>query len=76
LGPGFIKAIRPLFKEVHFLVTGGVDATEESILGWLSAGASGVGLGSKLITKNVLANKQYEELTKTAQQLLSIQGLK
>jgi 2-dehydro-3-deoxyphosphogluconate aldolase/(4S)-4-hydroxy-2-oxoglutarate aldolase len=76
LGPGFIQAIKPLFSEVHFLVTGGVDATEQSIMSWLNAGAAGVGLGSKLITKQVLANKQYEVLTKTAQDLLSIQGLK
>jgi len=76
LGPGFIEAIRPLFREVNFLVTGGVDATEASILSWLKAGAAGVGLGSKLITKEVLANKQYDLLTTTAQQLLSIQGLK
>ena len=27
LGPGFIEAIKPLFNDVHFLVTGGVDAT-------------------------------------------------
>ncbi len=76
LGPGFIEAIRPLFKEVHFLVTGGVDATESSITSWLKAGAAGVGLGSKLITKNLLANKQYADLTLTSKQLLSIQGLK
>lgn len=76
LGPGFIEAIRPLFKEVHFLVTGGVDATEASITSWLKAGATSVGLGSKLITKNVLANKQYADLTQTSKQLLSIQGLK
>lgn len=76
LGPGFIEAIRPLFREVHFLVTGGVDATEASIISWLKAGAVGVGLGSKLITKNVLDNKQYEELTQISKQLLSIQGLK
>jgi len=76
LGPGFIEAIRPLFREVHFLVTGGVDATEASITSWLKAGAAGVGLGSKLITKNVLDNKQYEELTQISKQLLSIQGLK
>jgi 2-dehydro-3-deoxyphosphogluconate aldolase/(4S)-4-hydroxy-2-oxoglutarate aldolase len=76
LGPGFIEAIRPLFRDVQFLVTGGVDATEESITSWLKAGAAGVGLGSKLITKEVLANKQYEQLTQTAQSLLSIQGLK
>ncbi len=76
LGPGFIEAIRPLFRDVHFLVTGGVEATEENILGWLKAGAAGVGLGSKLITKNVLSNKQYDTLTQTTKKLLSIQGLK
>jgi 2-dehydro-3-deoxyphosphogluconate aldolase/(4S)-4-hydroxy-2-oxoglutarate aldolase len=76
LGPGFIDAIRPLFKEVHFLVTGGVDTTEASIGGWLKAGAAGVGLGSKLITKDVLAKKQFQQLTEATKQLLSIQGLK
>jgi 2-dehydro-3-deoxyphosphogluconate aldolase/(4S)-4-hydroxy-2-oxoglutarate aldolase len=76
LGPGFIEAIKPLFNDVHFLVTGGVDATEQSILSWLNAGAAGVGLGSKLITKSLLANKQYGELTEISKQLLSIQGLK
>jgi 2-dehydro-3-deoxyphosphogluconate aldolase/(4S)-4-hydroxy-2-oxoglutarate aldolase len=76
LGPGFIEAIRPLFRDVNFLVTGGVDATEESITGWLKAGAAGVGLGSKLITKELLNKKQYNLLTMKAQQLLSIQGIK
>jgi 2-dehydro-3-deoxyphosphogluconate aldolase/(4S)-4-hydroxy-2-oxoglutarate aldolase len=76
LGPGFIEAIKPLFSNVHFLVTGGVDATEQSIMSWLNAGAAGVGLGSKLITKSVLANKQYDVLTTTSKQLLSMEGLK
>lgn len=76
LGPGFIEAIKPLFSDIHFLVTGGVDATEQSIMSWLKAGAAGVGLGSKLITKTVLANKQYDVLTTTSKQLLSIEGLK
>jgi len=76
LGPGFIEAIKPLFSDIHFLVTGGVDATEQSIMSWLKAGAAGVGLGSKLITKTVLANKEYDVLTTTSKQLLSIEGLK
>ena len=76
LGPGFIEAIKPLFNDVHFLVTGGVDATEQSILSWLNAGAAGVGLGSKLITKSLLANKQYGELTEISKKLLSIEGIK
>jgi 2-dehydro-3-deoxyphosphogluconate aldolase/(4S)-4-hydroxy-2-oxoglutarate aldolase len=76
LGPGFIEAIKPLFSDIHFLVTGGVDATAQSIMSWLNAGAAGVGLGSKLITKTLLANKQYDELTTTSRTLLSIEGLK
>jgi 2-dehydro-3-deoxyphosphogluconate aldolase/(4S)-4-hydroxy-2-oxoglutarate aldolase len=76
LGPGFIEAIKPLFSDIHFLVTGGVDATEQNIMSWLKAGAAGVGLGSKLITKTVLASKQYDVLTTTSKQLLSIEGLK
>lgn len=76
LGPGFIEAIKPLFSDIHFLVTGGVDATEQSIMSWLKAGAAGVGLGSKLITKNVLTNKQYDILTNTTRTLLSIEGIK
>jgi len=76
LGPGFIEAIRPLFKEVSFLVTGGVDATEESITKWLKAGASGVGLGSKLITKEALQEKEFDKISIKIKELLSIQGLK
>lgn len=76
LGPGFIEAIRPLFREMHFLVTGGVDATEQSILAWMKAGAAGVGLGSKLITKEILQNKQFEHITTKMQQLHAISGLK
>ena len=76
LGPGFIEAIRPLFKEVSFLVTGGVDATEESITKWLKAGAAGVGLGSKLITKESLQNKDFDKISFKIKALLSIPGLK
>ena len=76
LGPGFIEAIRPLFRDVQFLVTGGVDATEESVTKWLKAGAAGVGMGSKLITKEVLQQKEYDKISSKIKSLLSIQGLK
>jgi 2-dehydro-3-deoxyphosphogluconate aldolase/(4S)-4-hydroxy-2-oxoglutarate aldolase len=76
LGPGFIEAIRPLFRDVQFLVTGGVDATEESVTKWLKAGAAGVGMGSKLITKEALQQKEYDKISSKIKSLLSIQGLK
>ena len=61
LGPGFVEAIKTLFTGVDFLVTGGVEPTEQNIGAWFKAGVSGVGLGSKLITKDVLANKNYKQ---------------
>ena len=48
LGANFLKAIKPLFPNLKFMPTGGVDTTEESIKSWREAGVFSVGLGSKL----------------------------
>ena len=72
LGPGFVEAILPLFPDLDFIVTGGVDATEENIKAWFKAGAAGVGLGSKLISKDVLQKKDYAALQVKAKEVISI----
>lgn len=72
LGPGFVEAIKTLFTGVDFLVTGGVEPTEQNIGTWFKAGVSGVGLGSKLITKDVLANKNYKQLETQTTQLVQL----
>lgn len=72
LGPGFVEAIKTLFTGVDFLVTGGVEPTEQNIGAWVKAGVSGVGLGSKLITKDVLANKNYKQLETQTTQLVQL----
>ena len=72
LGPGFVEAIKTLFTGVDFLVTGGVEPTEQNIGAWFKAGVVGVGLGSKLITKDVLANKNYKELETQTTQLVQL----
>lgn len=51
LGTGFLKAIKPLFPQMRFMPTGGVNPTKESIAGWFEAGVSAVGMGSKLFAK-------------------------
>jgi len=48
LGPKFLKAVKPLFPNLRFMPTGGVDVTESSIGDWFRAGVFSVGLGSKL----------------------------
>jgi 2-dehydro-3-deoxyphosphogluconate aldolase/(4S)-4-hydroxy-2-oxoglutarate aldolase len=68
LGPGFIKAVHGPMPRSRLMPTGGVDATEESVNEWISAGAACLGLGSKLISKEFMAQKNYtgiEELTGT-----------
>lgn len=72
LGPGFVEAIKPLFRNVDLLVTGGVDATEESIRTWYKAGVAGVGMGSKLITKDVLETGDVSSLQSRTVALLQI----
>jgi 2-dehydro-3-deoxyphosphogluconate aldolase/(4S)-4-hydroxy-2-oxoglutarate aldolase len=68
LGPGFVSAIKELFPNMDFMPTGGVEVNEENIGAWFSAGVCAVGMGSKMISKTVLANKDYATITKLAKE--------
>lgn len=58
-GPGFVKAVLGPMPWTRVMPTGGVDATEESIRAWFQAGAACVGIGSKLITKQLVAAEDF-----------------
>lgn len=49
LGPAFVKALLGPLPGTPTMVTGGVDATEDSLRTWFDAGARAVGLGSRLV---------------------------
>ena len=72
LGPGFVEAIMPLFSGIDFTITGGVESTEENLRAWFKAGVKVVGMGSKLITKEILKNGDYEGLITKTKEVLSI----
>jgi len=72
LGPGYVEAIMPLFSGIRFVVTGGVDITKESLEKWIKSGVEGVGLGSKLITKSILENGDYHQLTSTTSSVVAM----
>ncbi|MDB5223272.1 MAG: Bifunctional 4-hydroxy-2-oxoglutarate aldolase/2-dehydro-3-deoxy-phosphogluconate aldolase [Chitinophagaceae bacterium] len=78
LGPAFLSAIKELFPNLLFMPTGGVDLDKENIAGWFKAGVCAVGMGSKLISKQLLEEKNYvkiEELTRQAMEIVkSIKG--
>jgi len=72
LGPSFLSGIKELFPNLLFMPTGGVDMTKESIGGWFKAGVCAVGMGSKLITKEVMANQEYAKLTADTKEAIAI----
>jgi 2-dehydro-3-deoxyphosphogluconate aldolase/(4S)-4-hydroxy-2-oxoglutarate aldolase len=76
-GPGFVKAIKGPQPWTSIMPTGGVNTSEENLSGWFDAGVTCVGMGSQLISKEVLASKDFESLEQTvAKTLTLIQKLK
>ena len=70
LGPEFMSSIRDVFPDLLFMPTGGVEPVAESISAWFNAGVCAVGMGSKLVTKDLMNNKQYDIIKDNTQQLL------
>lgn len=72
LGPGFVSAIKELFPGIAFMPTGGVELEEANIQAWFSAGVKAVGMGSKLITKTLLEQKDYTTISEQTKSVLNI----
>ena len=58
-GPGFVKAIRGPQPWTSIMPTGGVSTEESNLKGWFDAGVICVGMGSKLISKEILTDKDF-----------------
>ncbi len=72
LGPSFLSSIKDIFPSLHFMPTGGVEVSEENIRAWFKAGVSLVGLGSKLISKDLLEKREYDAIQRGTQHALDI----
>lgn len=71
-GPDFVKAIKGPCPWTSIMPTGGVSPTEESLKSWFDAGVTCVGMGSKLIGKDILENKDFATLENRVKQALSL----
>jgi 2-dehydro-3-deoxyphosphogluconate aldolase/(4S)-4-hydroxy-2-oxoglutarate aldolase len=69
-GPAFVKAVRGPMPWTRIMPTGGVDATEESIRAWFEAGAACVGIGSKLVRKDLVAAGDFDAISEKVAQVL------
>ncbi len=72
LGPGFVSAVKEIFPGLLFMPTGGVELGKDNIAGWFKSGVCAVGMGSKLITKQLLEAKDYAQITRATQDVLAI----
>lgn len=71
-GPGFVKAIKGPQPWTSVMPTGGVSTEEANLRAWFEAGVSCVGMGSKLISKEVLERKDFEGLQKKVADTLQL----
>lgn len=62
-GPAFVKSLLGPSPWTRTLITGGVEPTRESISGWISAGATAIGIGSGLFKKAWLETREYAAIT-------------
>jgi 2-dehydro-3-deoxyphosphogluconate aldolase/(4S)-4-hydroxy-2-oxoglutarate aldolase len=72
LGPAYLTSIKELFKGQLFVPTGGVEIEEENIDTWFKAGVCAVGMGSKLVSKQILEDAAYETLFSLTKKTLEI----
>ena len=72
LGPSFVSGIKELFPGMDFMPTGGVETSVENLQAWFDAGVCAVGMGSKLISKQLLETKDYTSIESATRNVLQI----
>lgn len=71
-GPGFVKAVKGPQPWTRIMPTGGVSTDENNLRAWFDAGVDCVGMGSKLISKDILSNENFAELEQLVKDTLSL----
>jgi 2-dehydro-3-deoxyphosphogluconate aldolase/(4S)-4-hydroxy-2-oxoglutarate aldolase len=68
-GPKFVKSILGPMPWTRIMPTGGVEATQASIEAWFKAGVAAVGIGSQLVRKEWVNNKDFDAIRRKAEEV-------
>lgn len=71
-GPDFVRSVLGPCPWTSIMPTGGVEPTMENLREWFDAGAFCVGMGSNLISKECIKNKDWEGLTRLVDSSIKI----
>ncbi|MEZ4888819.1 MAG: bifunctional 4-hydroxy-2-oxoglutarate aldolase/2-dehydro-3-deoxy-phosphogluconate aldolase [Chitinophagales bacterium] len=72
LGPSFVKAVKGPCPWTSIMPTGGVSPTIENLTAWFEAGVTCVGMGSKLISKEIIEAGDYAALERKVREVLEM----
>ena len=68
MGSEYVKAIKAPLADIKMLAVGGVDET--NIKDYLNVGVSGFGIGSNIVNKKLIENKDFAAITELSKQFV------
>ncbi len=71
-GPDFVKGVMGPMPWTRIMPTGGVEPDEASLRKWFGAGIVACGIGSNLITKDLLKAKDYAGIEKKVAEVIGL----
>ncbi|MEX0761958.1 MAG: bifunctional 4-hydroxy-2-oxoglutarate aldolase/2-dehydro-3-deoxy-phosphogluconate aldolase [Dehalococcoidia bacterium] len=71
-GPGFVRDVLAPMPWSSIMPTGGVDITRESLTPWFDAGVVAVGMGSKLVSSDVVKNNDWATLEQRSREVVAL----
>lgn len=71
-GPAFVKAVLGPIPNAKLMPTGGVSPSQDSLDAWFKAGISACGMGSQLITKDIVREGDFSTLSLKVKETLCI----
>ena len=69
MGADYVKAIKTPLSHIRLLAVGGVN--ENNLSEYLRAGVCGFGIGSNIVSKKLIVENNYEEITELAKKYVS-----
>lgn len=71
-GPKFVAAVKGPSPWSSIMPTGGVEPKEENLRAWFEAGVHCVGMGSQLISKDLITSKDWAQLKEKTRAAMEI----
>ena len=71
-GPDFVRSVMAPMPWTRIMPTGGVEPVEESLRKWFSAGIVACGIGSNLITRDLLKARDYAGIERKVRETIEL----